>query len=188
MKTVKSFEKFSKGENIQPFRYPNIYEIQQFEKFARLSIAPSEDQIELILTLIEQIQEPFGILYLLIVPRADENKEGRYQSPNPISKYELKEFIRSFKNYLEMDGRHTIWIQSLGSNNLIVYDKHNIVYAYGDLDKYRKNLETMNFTENKVEIPVPHAHHYHPEFDEDERKIMSYWAWKYFPLQDQDYE
>lgn len=183
-----SLEKFSKGESFEIFRYSNIYETQHTEKFSRLIIAPDGNHIEIIKRLTEKMPAPFGILYLLLVPRGGESKEGRYQCPNPVSNREVRLFLDEFKDYFEQDGRHTIWIQCLTSNELVVYDKHNVIYAYGNIESYKTEMKFLKLEKGSIHIPVPHAHHYHPEFDKDEQKIISYWNWKRFPLQESDYE
>lgn len=130
--------------------------------------------------------EPLGILYVLVVPRGG-SEAGRYQTENPVSKKEAEEFLKSFKEYFENDGRHDIWIASMSGSEQLVYDRHNIIYAYGPLPEYEdillaRGLRKVEF----VRFPKPHTHNYHAAFDHDELNLLRRWRWKHFPLHESD--
>ena len=66
---------------------------------------------------------------------------------------------------------------------MLVYDRHNVIYAYGPLERFIAALESEGLTESKeVRFPVPHAHHYHAEFDVDERSVLKNEEWTLSPL------
>jgi hypothetical protein len=169
-----------------PFVYPNIYSVQKTTGPDRLAIAPSENHVALLLELVDLLPEPFGILYVLLTPRAGSGTAGRYQSPAPSSRSELTSFIRKFKDYLELDGRHHLWIISLPTSATLVYDNHNVIYAYGPLDSFRQVIRKRGLQDGDVKIPAPHVHNYNQQFDTSEKEIMSYWDWIYFPLAEND--
>jgi hypothetical protein len=70
---------------------------------------------------------------------------------------------------------------------MLVYDRHNVIYAYGPLDRFIAVLNSAGLTESKqVHFPSPHAHHYHPEFDADEKRILRTEEWTISPLRPGD--
>ena len=174
------------GADSAPFAYPNIYAIQKTTGPERLIIAPSSNQVEILVEIARQLPEPFGILYVLIVPRGSGSKAGRYQSPAPSSRQETEIFLSRFRDYFESDGRHHVWVMSLLASATLVYDNHNVIYAYGPLAQFKKVLTARGFSEKRVQFPAPHVHNYNQEYDSEEREIMTYWNWKYFPLADDD--
>jgi hypothetical protein len=89
----------------------------------------------------------------------------------------------------EQDGRHNIWIHSPGENATIVYDRHQIVYAYGPIELFKSVLIKNGFKEAQSlgqHVSVPHEHYYHPEFDEEEVSIIKSFDWRKSPLREQD--
>jgi hypothetical protein len=98
----------------------------------------------------------------------------------------MESFLRHFQTYLESDGRHHVWVVSVPTNATLVFDNHNLIYAYGPLDEFVPILLQRGFSEQEAPIPVPHVHHYHEGFDSSEREIMAYWNWQQFPLAEGD--
>jgi len=170
-----------------PYHYENLWARQKIKGTGCLVIAPSSRHINLLLKLAAVMNEPYGLLYVLQVPRNDIHPAGRYQCPEPISRVELGTFLRKFGNFLENDGRHHFWITAVDRSALLVYDRHNVLYAYGSLEAFeavclRNNLKRIA----EVSFPDPHVHHYNAEFDEQALGLMNYWLWKKYPLQDSD--
>ncbi len=132
------------------------------------------------------MKEPFGVLYMLVVPR-DETPPGRFQSPELLSREQCLSFLHDFREFLEQDGRHNLWVAAADQSSLIVYDRHNVLYAYGPLAKFEEILRGNGFTENKeVRFPSPHTHHYHAVFDGQGTQLLTYWDWKVSPLRPSD--
>lgn len=169
------------NNNQIPFVYQDIYGLGKTTGSDRLIIAPSTNHIETMLDLIQVLPEPFGVLYVLLVSRCN-NDIGRYQCPYPVSRKEMEIFFQGFKDYFESDARHHIWVTSLPASTTLVYDNHNVIYAYGVIEKFKTVLSKRGLRESKVEFPVPHTHNYNPEFDLEEREIIAYWDWRKFPL------
>ena len=71
--------------------------------------------------------------------------------------------LDKFNDYFEKDGRHHIWIGSIKTKQLAVYDNHNLIYIYGDVSKNQKKLNDLGFKEGAVKIPAPHSHRYNVE-------------------------
>ena len=169
-----------------PHVYPDSWAMEKSGDRDRLVISPSFRQIDLLRDLSQGMHEPFGILYVLVVPRTDQ-EPGRYQSPHPVSWQDLLSFLSRFELFLESDGRHNLWVASIGDPDLLVYDRHNLIYAYGRLEYFKKILEKKATVKvEEVKIPSPHVHHYHKKHDEDADELLRYWNWKWAPLRDQD--
>jgi len=130
---------------------------------------------------------PYGLLYVLHTPRSGAAEAGRYQSPEPIRRDQLVLFLQQFGSLLEGDGRHHFWVSAVDSSSLLVYDNHNVVYAYGPLEAFEAILRRNSLREApEVAFPEPHVHRYNAEFDGLVADLMSYWPWKRFPLQESD--
>jgi len=133
------------------------------------------------------MNEPYGLLYVLHTPRGGAAEAGRYQSPEPITRDQLFLFLEQFGSLLEGDGRHHFWVSAVDRSSLLVYDNHDVLYAYGPLDNFEAILREKGLTEvQEVSFPVPHAHHYNAGFDGMVDDLMNYWVWKRFPLQESD--
>ncbi len=172
--------------DIAPVDYGLVWERQQTTGPEVLLIAASRTGSELMLDLArEHIPESF-VLYVLLLSRCSTHEPGRYQSPCPLVFDELRDFFKRFGPYFDTDGRHHVWIGSPESPNQLVYDHHNWIYAYGDLDGYIRTLERLGYSEGVLELSAPHTHNYHAENDAAEDAIFEYWEWLHFPMQEQD--
>jgi len=147
----------------------------------RLVIGPQGGHVALLEELARTARGPFGILYVLVMSRCGR-ADGRYQSPVPVDETDLSAFLREFGTYFEGDGRHHLWIQSVSDSTCIVYDHHEVLYAYGDLKRLEQVLSARGLNPGQVAIPVPHEHKFNAQFDVEEDRIMGYWNWKAFPL------
>jgi hypothetical protein len=131
------------------------------------------------------MQGPFGVLYVLLVSRQG-HEQGRDQNPTPVGRHDLELFLYSCQEFFEQDGRHHLWLMSTNGEGQFIFDNHNVVYAYGDLDAYERVLRGRGFREGAIRTPAPHSHHYHAAFDVCESDVLAYWDWKRFPLKDSD--
>jgi len=73
------------------------------------------------------------------------------------------------------------------SGSQLIYDNHDLIFAYGDEDRIISILKDKGFKEEEPKIPAPHVHCYNQQFDADEDKIIKYFDWLEFPLEDHDY-
>jgi len=154
-----------------------------------LCIAAGDEQVQLIETLLENMPEPFWLLYVLVVGRG-EGQPGRYQASEPLTREQLKLFLKRFRNFLEHDGRHNIWVKSESGPALLVLDRHDLVYAYDLEDGWSDALRRMGWVEvdrDGITLPDPHVHHYHAIFDDEARDILATMQWNWSPLREQDY-
>lgn len=172
-----------------PVDYGKVWERHTTANVDRLLISASDRGADLMLALAQAAMSEFGVLYVLLVPRLGQREPGRYQSPGPLSLDELTAFVGRFAEYFDHDGRHHLWIGSPDMSNLLVYDRHNRIFAYGDFASYVHVLQRLGFVEGDVSLPpVPHCHCYHDEYDAAEDAVFAYWPWKHYPLQEMDDE
>lgn len=168
-----------------PFRYANVYDLQRTTGPLRLVIAPEANHTGLLLALASCWHGPYGLLYVLLVSRT-ARLPGRYESPGVLSQPELVSFFAEHAAFLETDGRHAFWVDSPEGEGTLVYDQHNVLYAYGPIEAYETILLEQGFTRAPVRFPSPHTHHYHPENDASEERLLGQWEWRYSPLQEDD--
>jgi hypothetical protein len=184
------FTAFDTFNNESAYDYGNIYQLEETENFTRLKIGASINQVQLMLELSTCLDAPYFCLYVLVTSRDGSIKEGRYQSPPIESREALVDFLLDFKGPIETDGRHHFWIGNASNEGLIVYDKHNVVYAYGPIDKYLSVLHTQGRKQEVFDFPYPHGHYFQSENDGPIRNLLKYWDWQRFPLiagEDEEY-
>ena len=149
------------GSEWLPFRYSNTFVREEVDGTPRLRIGARSGHVQLLLQCAAQLTPPFAILYVLHTPRGG-SAPGRYQSP-PLAGAELRAFLQRFGAFLAEDARHDLWLHSLPDDVTLVWDRHDLVFAYGALGPLTEVLESGGLREGWPEVPVPHAHHYHPE-------------------------
>ncbi len=134
--------------------------------------------------LVLSLEPPYLLLYILHTPRGG-GKQGRYQSPE-LTAEQLRDFMAKFGGYLSSDARFDIWAFSPSQKTTIVWDRHNQLYAYGSLDQLSAVLRALGFVNGTAEIPSPHAHNYHKEFDSKADELLAEFAWYWTPLRPED--
>jgi len=178
---------FDKDGNHPPHNFGNLYDIEQTTGCDRLVIASDFNQVDLITKLTSQLTPPFYVLYVLLVSRLGY-ESGRYQSPLFETHEMLFAFFKKYREYIETDCRFHLWIGTANNSGTLVFDRHNIIFAYGQTDKYIKILKQEGFRKHKICIPSPHTHNYYPDNDKYEESITQECDWKHFPLaEDDDY-
>jgi hypothetical protein len=166
--------------------YGNRYFRQPCGSSQRLVIGASSANIKLLDELATAFAtQQFYILYVLLLSHAGRSP-GRYQSPPIASHEDLQLFIWTFQNFFEGDGRHHIWIGSPQSSDLLVYDQHDVIFAYGNLDGFEALLINHGFTQQQFWFPCPHSHSFDPANVNAEDELMAYFDWVYYELQEGD--
>ena len=176
------FTAFDASNNEYAYDYGNIYQLEETENYIRLKIGASVHQIQLMLELSACLEAPYFCLYVLVTPRDGILEEGRYQSPLIESHEALVDFLLDFKEPIETDGRHHVWIGNANNDGLIIYDKHNVIYTYGQVDRFLSVLHTHGRKHEVFNFPCPHGHYFHDENDGAIRNMLTYWDWQHFPL------
>jgi hypothetical protein len=175
-----------RGEGIVEFRYENTFQRQMTEERERLVIAPSNDHIEVILRLIREMTPPYWVLYILMVPHHDSSRAGRYQLGGSWDDDASRELLTSFKDFFEGDARHHLWIGSNSDRSMVVYDQHNVIFAYGPVDQFAAILQAQGLQEGPVNYPYPHTHHFRSAFDHFEQELLTHYSATWYPLEDGD--
>ena len=104
-----------------------------------------------------------------------------------MNRSDVNNFFESYFKFFDEDARHHVWLYSTTDKATLIYDQHNVIYAYGPIDEYQKILDRMGYDKFElIKFPVPHGHRYHLEFDEKEREITASENWIYSPLREGD--
>jgi hypothetical protein len=170
-------------DNIE-YHYEDRFTLEQTTGPDRLCIGAAKRHSDLVLALAEQLEPPFYLLYLLHTPRGS-HQAARYQSP-ALEWTEVVALLRQFQPFLEQDARHDLWLHAAGDQATLVWDRHNLIYAYGPLSHFETILKQHEFVQDVISVPVPHTHHYHTTFDADEDQLLNFFDWRASPLQPVD--
>jgi hypothetical protein len=80
-----------------------------------------------------------------------------------------------------------VWLHSHDDDTTIVLDRHNLIYAYGPIEAFEHVLVSASVRQATVpQIPVPHVHNYHAEWDDSEKAILERMSWSVGQLRDSD--
>jgi len=183
--TTSKFQSLAQNPEEGNFDYGGVFFREKTSNGERLVIGCKDGHINLMEALCSNWIDGWYVLYVLVVSRTGR-KEGRYQSHLFKHFDELQIFNGTHQAFLEGDGRHHYWIGTPSNSGMLVYDQHNVIFAYGDLDRYTATLTTMGFAENDFWFPVPHQHHYHAVNDQYEDELMAADSWSFQPLQPHD--
>jgi hypothetical protein len=139
---------------------------------------------EVFARLLTSLEPPYFVMYVLHTPRG-EGRAGRYQSPS-LAASQVWEFIGKFKGLLSQDARFDIWGHAPSENGTVVWDRHNLLYAYGPVETFVRELRALGFSSGAPSIPIPHSHSYHPELDVDARDLLASFEWSWSELRPED--
>jgi hypothetical protein len=169
------------------YDYGNRYCRQTARGQTRLVIGPSKGHVDLMLELAQEFaDEPIYVMLVLLVPNAEAHEAGRYQSSAFETHAEVAQFVSSFRDYFESDGGHHFWVASTEGQRMVIYDQHNVLFAYGPIEKYEQRLIERGFREEKFWFPAPHGHGYGGINEVHEARLLAAEEWERFPLQPGD--
>jgi hypothetical protein len=164
-----------------PYHHGNRFFRQGSTSEPCLVIGPSKGFVELLIELTQPTEGPWCVLYVLLI-RACDRPVGRYQSSLFQSKQDLAHFLRSFQDFFEQDARHNVWVGSLKDKYTIVYERHQMIYCYGNEVPLRPVLDRHSFAEQEFSVSEAHCHPYHETFDSDLERLFLDDDWRHFPL------
>jgi len=174
------------GNEFVDHDYGDIFFRQPMSTGERLVIGPSREHVKIMLSLAQSWPtQEFYVLYVLLASHSGADT-GRYESPLLESFKELDAFFHTYKSFFESDGRHHIWIGSATNEGLIIFDQHNVIFAYGDLTRYEHTLIDYGLSQHEFWFPSPHGHGFPPANVHLEEKVLRHFSWRYSPLQDGD--
>lgn len=165
----------------RPHRHDAVYRVDQGRRI--VASVPNGDA-DVFATPLATLDGPLYLLYVLHTPRG-EARPGRYQSP-PLPKTEVLDWLREFSSFLRADGRFDLWAHDPQADATLVWDRHNLLFAYGPLERFEAALRERGFDEGDARAPSPHEHRYRSEFDDDARRLMASQTWSYSPLRPDD--
>lgn len=168
-----------------PHHYANVYIRESNIGFERLRIGLADKHVEFMLNMVEILLPDFYLLYVLHAPHMHE--AARYQSP-PLQREDVQSFLAHFHEFLTEDARHDLWLFSKADNATLVWDRHDLLYAYGPLQQFERVLQTWGVAKGDPQVPVPHSHPYYPEYDEQEKEVVGCFDWIVSPLRPEDQE
>ncbi len=184
---MNNFQKIAKFENNneEPFSHAAVYSMQTLSSGVdRIVAGAPNGEYRTFSDLTFALTAPYFLLYVLHTPRG-EGDPGRYQSP-ALSEVEVLEFLKEFSDFLGGDARFDIWSHSPNSGGTVVWERHNLIYAYGPLNEYEQILINLGYDKGKADSNFPHCHYYRDEFDEVAKNLLNYMEWSKAPLQPED--
>ena len=87
-------------------------------------------------------------------------------------------FGEEFRELFENDARAQLWVGATSGEGLLVLDEHDLVLAYGPLERLASALEANGFAPGVPEVPDPHEHHYNVELDHLETRLLEARVWR----------
>ena len=139
------------------------------------------EPVDVIQALLTELNPPFFLLYVLVVPRS-ASEPGRYESCRAYDAHEVIGFLEVYREFLEQDGRHHFWIGSTDGSGRIVYDRHQMLFLYGNLHAFEQRLTRAGYQPAWLPQLGEHVHFYHAEFDDCERQIVEGGGFRWTPL------
>jgi hypothetical protein len=73
-----------------------------------------------------------------------------------------------------------------GDDATIVFDRHNLIFAYGPLELFEWELQLSGAREGEPAVLRAHVHHYHADWDDAERGVLRRFEWRITPLRPSD--
>ncbi|MEZ0325811.1 MAG: hypothetical protein ACAH95_07880 [Fimbriimonas sp.] len=175
-----------RGEGIVEFQYENVFQRQDGTIPPRIVVAPAAKHVDLLIRLTREMPPPYWVLYILMVPHTESVQPGRYQLMEEFDEDGIRRLLSSFQEFFEGDARHHLWIGSRKDRSLLVYDQHNVIYAYGPVDQFASILQAQGLREDEVVYPYPHTHHFRTSLDRFEAELLDRYEWAWSPLEEED--
>lgn len=172
------------GDQWVEHSFAPVFERKPTSNGERLIVGVPAGDVRIFERLARELTAPYFLLYVLHTPRG-EAEPGRYQSPE-VDAQTLKAFLQRFSRFLSSDARFDIWIYSLADKATVVWDRHNIIYAYGPLDRYEAVLRELGFGLGEAAASFEHTHHYRSEFDDDAKAVIEAFTWSQQALRPED--
>lgn len=168
------------GETPEPFEYGNVFAREEVGGRARLRVGLNQAQDAAVATLARTLRGPFRLLYVLHTTRTSAAL-GRYESPE-LTSADLESFFSEFGRFLCGDSRHDLWVRSHVDDATIVFDRHDLIFAYGPLELFERKLKSAGARQGEPAVLGAHVHHYHPDWDDAERGVLRRFEWRFTPL------
>lgn len=171
------------GEEFYHLVHPRTksFEFQKTKNASRLVVGVPSNGTEITRILAHLLGGPHRLLYVLIVSRVGSS-EGRYELKNELDGTNIDDWLNKLRDGLDNDGRHSIWIKC-GEDGLVIYDRHDLLFVYGDLDEVMFALLRQGYEAGEVLTNFRHQHNYWPEYDALEGQIVASNEFRFLPLE-----
>jgi len=121
----------------------------------------------------------------LVVPRGEGNP-GRYEVNTPSLQLSCSSFSRLI-NFLEHDASRISGFVQLRAKGLLVYDRHNVIYAYGPLENFIEVYErAISISQEEVRFPSASCPLLPRRIRSDAKRILNEEEWVISPLRASD--
>ena len=161
-----------------PVQLDHVYTRERQRNVDRIAAAPRSGHIDLIARLVAAVPGPFRFVYCLL-DGSDELPGGYYTVVRDLGGDEVCALLTDFREFFEVDGRHSLWITSPREKATLIFDEHNLVYAYGPLDTFEEVLKGVGLQPGEVEVPFPHSHHRHERLESELQRLMTRETWSF---------
>lgn len=141
-----------------------------------LEIVTNNSPVELMLNLAEMFPGPYTAMYDLISPQTGF-EEGSYVWDKELGLVELKNLVEPKTAYIENDARHRLAVHINVLGLTLVVDEHNVLKSLPADGRIVLKLKSLGFAEQRFEIPFPHSHPIHAEYNEIEEEWIGDDRW-----------
>jgi hypothetical protein len=173
------------GIGMVEHRYDDVCERRTILGREALVLAPATGHIDLLLRLARELKGPFRLTYVLLVPFG-EFAEGRYEFEDLLDYEALERLLTLHRGFFEGDARHHLQIGTESDMPSLVYDQHDLIYAFGPVARWEQIAKEHGLRPGSPEMPIPHSHHTRREFDLEAESLLSSNRWRREPLGDSD--
>ena len=167
---------FDEEGKIRPHIFQKQYFINREEPVPVLEIVTDQSPIGLFLQLLQVFPEPYTIIYDLVSPQT-ELEEGSYVWEDELSTTDLINLIEPKAAYLENDARHRLACHVNALALTLVLDEHNVVKSLPADGRIVMKLGELGFIQQRFEIPFPHSHPIHSQYNGIEDEWLSDDRW-----------
>lgn len=162
-----------------PVTYNNCFQKQSISGVHRILIATSGSSTHLVTDLLQFYPGPYRLVYLLVTP--PEGFEPMKYEVEGLDADAIVDLFDKFRQFLESDARHHLWIHSQGGGTIIC-DEHDWIYAYGNQEAVEAYLADHAFVEEMPAIPFPHLHNESNSNDPVMRDLLNHFDWTAHPV------
>ena len=163
--------------------YEKEYAVKEKASGTRLIVTPDKDHVKMMLNLLagEHKNHRYSIVFYLIGSFREDG--SKCQPAKTLSWGELESFCEKYLDYLETDAWHNFGIRDAETKETVIYDHHNILYVFGNLEEKIKILENNGYKKvEKIVLPRPCTFIYHPENAAIAQEIKTNNEWIFTPV------
>lgn len=167
---------FNEHGAVQKHQFENVYSVSETEGGTMLEATTEGEAFDLWMSLLENLPEPFVLLYDLVSSGADRPPSA-YVHEDLMSTEDLKALLKNHADFLRQDGRHRLAVHSTPAATTLLVDEHDVIKVFPSHPRVRKALDDLGYRQNLIEIPFPHSHGQDPKFDAEEDRWFFSHPW-----------